>query len=121
MRCKRPSGYHYTLFRQSHSGMLEETASVTYSVRCFDFKGFKCMTRISFLAIFTAQIFGTVSHFKEKKLQYQLYSEQEANQEDKSLANIANFQQQTQCSRCRIIVQDMITMRTDLNPIVNIF
>ena len=55
MRCKRPSGYHYTLFRRG--GMLEETASVTYSVRCFDFKGFKFMTRISFLAIFTAQIF----------------------------------------------------------------
>ena len=45
MRCKRPSGYHYTLFRRG--GMLEETASVTYSVRCFDFKGFKFMTRIS--------------------------------------------------------------------------
>ena len=58
--------------------------------------------------------------FKEKKLQYQLYSEQGANQEDKGLANITNFQQRTQCSQCRI-VQDMITMRTDLNPIVNIF
>ena len=58
--------------------------------------------------------------FKEKKLQYQLYSEQGANQEDKGLANITNFQQRTQCSQCRI-VQDMISMRTDLNPIVNIF
>ena len=56
MRCKRPSGYHYTLFR--HGGMLEETARVTYSVRCFDFtEGFKFMTRIFFLATFTAQIF----------------------------------------------------------------
>ena len=58
--------------------------------------------------------------FKEKKLQYQLYSEQGANQEDKGLANITNFQQRTQCSRCRI-VQDMISMRSDLNPVVNIF
>ena len=58
--------------------------------------------------------------FKEKKLQYQLYSEQGANQEDKGLANITNFQQRTQCSQCRI-VQDMISVRTDLNPIVNIF
>ena len=58
--------------------------------------------------------------FKEKKLQYQLYSEQGANQEDKGLVNITNFQQQTQCSQCRI-VQDMISMRTNLNPIVNIF
>ena len=33
--------------------------------------------------------------FKEKKLQYQLYSEQGANQEDKGLANITNFQQRT--------------------------
>ena len=57
---------------------------------------------------------------KEKKLQYQLYSEQGANQEDKGLANITNFQQRTQCSQCRI-VQDMIAMRTDLNPIVNIY
>ena len=55
MRCKRPSSYHYTLFRRG--GMLEETASMTYSVRCFDFLGFKFMTRISFLAIFTAEIF----------------------------------------------------------------
>ena len=55
MRCKRPSGYHYMLFRCG--GMLEKTASVTYSVTCFDFKGFKFMTRISFLTIFTAQIF----------------------------------------------------------------
>ena len=44
-------------FKDFWRGMLEETASVTYSVRCFDFKGFKFMTRISFLAIFTAQIF----------------------------------------------------------------
>ena len=58
--------------------------------------------------------------FKEKKLQYQLYSEQGANQEDKGLVNITNFQQRTQCSQCRI-VQDMISMRTDLNPIVNRF
>ena len=29
--------------------------------------------------------------FKKKKLQYQLYSEQGANQEDKGLANITNF------------------------------
>ena len=58
--------------------------------------------------------------FKEKKLQYQLYLEQGANQEDKGLVNITNFQQQTQCSQCRI-VQDMISMRTNLNPIVNIF
>ena len=79
MRCERLSGYHYTLFRRGR--MLEETASMTYSLRCFDFKGFKCMRRISFLAIFT------VSHFKKKKLQYQLYSEQGANQEDKGLAN----------------------------------
>ena len=64
--------------------MLEETASVTYSVRCFDFKGFKCMTRISFLTIFTAQIFeNCFSISRGKKLQYELYSEQEANQEDK--------------------------------------
>ena len=118
MRCKRPSGYHYTPFRRG--GMLEETARVTYSVRCFDFKGFKCMTRISFLAIFTAQIFENCFSFQEKKLQYQLYSEQGANQEDKGLANITNFQQRTQCSQCRI-VQDMISMRTDLNPVVNIF
>ena len=55
VRCKRPIGYHYTLSRRG--GMLEETASVIYSVRCFEFKGFKFMTRISFLAIFTAQIF----------------------------------------------------------------
>ena len=55
MRCKRPSSYHYTLFRRG--GMLKETASMTYSVRCFDFQGFKFMTRISFLAIFTAEIF----------------------------------------------------------------
>ena len=54
MRCKRPSGYHYTLFRRG--GMLEETASVTYSVRCFDFKSFEFM-RISFLTILSAQIF----------------------------------------------------------------
>ena len=120
MRCKRPSGYHYTLFRRG--SMLEETASVTYSVRCFDFKGFEYMTRISFLAIFTAQIFQncfSISRRKNYNL-YQLYSEQGANQEDKGLANITNFQQRTQCSQCRI-VQDMITMRTDLNPIVNIF
>ena len=58
--------------------------------------------------------------FKDKKLQYQLYSEQGANQEDKGLANITNFQQRTQCSQCRI-VQDKISMRTNLNPIVNIF
>ena len=55
MRCKRPSGYHYTLFRSG--GMLEETASVTYSVRCFDFNSFEVMTRISFLTIFTAPMF----------------------------------------------------------------
>ena len=55
VRCKRPTGYHYTLFRRGC--MLEETASVIYRVRCFDFKGFKLMTRISFLAIVTAQIF----------------------------------------------------------------
>ena len=55
MRCKRPSGYHYTLFRRG--GMLEETASVTYSVRCFDFNSFEFMTRISFLTILSAQIF----------------------------------------------------------------
>ena len=55
VRCKRPSGYHYTLFRRG--GMLEETASVSYSIRCFDFNSFEFMTRISFLTIFTAQIF----------------------------------------------------------------
>ena len=59
--------------------------------------------------------------FKEKKLQYQLYSEQGASQEDKGLVNITNFQQRTQCSQICRIVQDMISMRTDLNPIVNIF
>ena len=58
--------------------------------------------------------------FKEKKLQYKLYSEQGANQEDKGLAIITNFQQRTQCSQRRI-VQDMISVGTDLNPIVNIF
>ena len=119
VRCKGPSGYHYTLFRRG--GMLEETASVTYSVRCFDFKGFKCMTRISFLVnLYRSKFRELFLDFKEKKLQYQLYSEQGANQEDKGLANITNFQQWTQCSQCRI-VQDMISMRTNLNPIVNIF
>ena len=66
MRCKTPSGYHYTLFRRG--GMLEETASVTYSIRCFDFKGFKCMMRISFLAIFTAQIFENCFSFQGEKI-----------------------------------------------------
>ena len=42
------------------------------------------MTRISFLAIFTAQIFeNCFSISKGKKLQYELYSEQGAKQEDK--------------------------------------
>ena len=56
MRCKRPSGYHYTLF--TRGGMLEETASVTYSVRCFDFNSFEFMTRISFLTILSAGSLG---------------------------------------------------------------
>ena len=87
MRCKRPSGYHSTLFRRG--SMLEETASVTYSVRCFDFKGFKVMTRISFLAIFTAQIFRELFlDFKGEILQYELYSEQGANQEDKAKTRV---------------------------------
>ena len=65
MRCKRPSGYHYMLFRRG--GMFEETASVTYSVRCFDFNGFKCMRRISFLTIFTAQIFENCFSISRRK------------------------------------------------------
>ena len=65
VRCKRPSGYHYTLFRRG--GMLEEIASMTYSLRCFDFKGFKFMTRISFLAIFTAQIFENCFSISRRK------------------------------------------------------
>ena len=55
MRCKRPSGYHYTFFRRGD--MLEETASVTYSMRCFDFNSFEFMTRISCWTILSAQIF----------------------------------------------------------------
>ena len=58
--------------------------------------------------------------FKGKKLQYELYSEQGAKQEDKGLANITHFQQRAQCSQGRI-VQDMISMRTDLNLVANIF
>ena len=76
--------------------MLEET----YSVRCCDFKGFKFMTRISFLAIFTAQNFGELFlDFKGKKLQYELYSEQGANQEDKGLATADPMQSMQNCPR----------------------
>ena len=79
------------------------------------------MTTISFLAIFTAQIFeNCFSISRGKKLQYELYSEQGANQEDNGQANITNLQQRTQCSQCRI-GQDMISMRTCLNPTVNMF
>ena len=88
---------------QEHPKFHGKIYGFLYSIRCFDFKGFKCMTRISFLAIFTAQIFENCFSFQEKKLQYQLYSEQGANQEDKGLANITNFQQRTQCSQCRIV------------------
>ena len=95
MRCKRPSGYHYTLFRRG--GMLEETASVTYSVRCFDFNSFEFMTRIFFLDNLKRSNFRELFlDFKGKKLQYELYySEHGVNQEDKGLANITNFQPRT--------------------------
>ena len=80
------------------------------------------MTRISFLAIFTAQIFeNCFSISRRKNYNTNFIQNRELTKKTRVWPTLLLSNSGPNAVNAELFLEDMISMRTDLNPIVNMF